>query len=121
MGNVERSVYFGAALANAPEVIAGWIVLKVASNWRLWGRSPGVFNTFTTGTGLNLAWGVCSALAVQPLTESDWLRAVMIGVGPLALSALILVHVRLPRRLRRLRPILDPELYSRRGLGQPPE
>lgn len=39
LGDFERTLFYLVFWLNAPEVIAGWFALKVASKWEVWGTT----------------------------------------------------------------------------------
>ena len=76
VGILKRLIYTAAMLATAPEVIAAWLVLKVAGSWKGWaevyetqdgkkinGRL--LFQTFLIGTVHSLAYGIVGAKIIQ--------------------------------------------------------
>lgn len=70
VGFVEGILYPTSLLANKPEFIAAWIVLKVAGQWKVWeaehaGRR--VFNRFLFGSGLSFGMGSLTYLALRVL------------------------------------------------------
>jgi hypothetical protein len=101
LGLVERFVYFAAALAGVPEVIAAWLVLKAASGWKRWTDHPGTFNKFAIGTALNLACGVSGSVMAVGAAQWDWWLVIAAMAAPLALMLLVVLHVQAPDWLLR--------------------
>jgi hypothetical protein len=89
MGLVERATYALATLTDHPELAAGWLVLKVGSNWGAWKTYPGVFNGFLTGTGLSLLFGASAGVLPGALASGNDPLVVGLIVGPLTMTLLV--------------------------------
>ncbi len=110
VAQVERAIVFGGVVAGRPaEVIAAWLVLKAAMSWHQWQGTPGVFNAFAVGTGLNVIWATCAALAPTKALEQDWLALLGLVVFPPAVLASVAASSVAPPRSRRLREAFDIE------------
>jgi hypothetical protein len=68
VGFVEGVLYPTSLLANRPEIVAAWLVFKVASAWKNWemgheGRR--VFNRYLVGNGVSIGMGSLTYLALK--------------------------------------------------------
>jgi hypothetical protein len=86
-GIAERSVVATAAAIRAPEVIAGWLVFKVAMSWGRWPHQPGTFNRFAVGTVLSLAFAVSGGALISSTLNTSTVAGLL--AGPILLTAFI--------------------------------
>lgn len=68
VGFVEGVLYPTSLLASQPEIVAAWLVFKVASAWKTWetgheGRR--VFNRYLVGNGISIGMGALTYLALK--------------------------------------------------------
>lgn len=68
VGVIERCIYVTAIVAKTPELIAVWLVLKTATEWK---RDPvrgfENFNIYLIGNGLSLLFGLLGSLLIHVL------------------------------------------------------
>ncbi len=86
-GFIERFLYMTAWLVGYPELIAVWLALKVASQWKRWSEDAG-YNTFLVGTALSVFWGSAGAwfwFGFTAFPRPDWPVAL---AGPGAVAAI---------------------------------
>lgn len=100
MGHVERVIYAVAFGIGQPELAAGWLVLKVGGTWRTWADTPGVFNGFLTGTGLNVLFGASAGLLPAAIVDGDAYRVVGLMAAPVATLAVVYAASRGPHWIR---------------------
>jgi hypothetical protein len=89
IGLAERVLVVTATLLLSPELVAGWLVLKVANSWRGWGSDPGRFNRFASGTVLSLSFGAAGGGLAYGLSNGYVPLVVGTLVGPLAFALLL--------------------------------
>lgn len=84
IGLVERALYMTAFLMALPGFIAVWLVLKVATDWKLerhWGDSPQlVHGVFFVGSGLSLLYAAIGVVIIELGAANQWLVATGLAV-----------------------------------------
>lgn len=93
VGVVERVLFVASLQMEKAEFIGVWLVLKVASQWKLW--SEGVtekqpidgrifYNIFLIGSGLSIAYAVVGAQIIHFIAAENWSFAIGLPVALLA-------------------------------------
>jgi hypothetical protein len=110
-GFVERALVVTTVLIGSAELIAAWLILKVAMRWPGWSEEIGTYNRFMIGTALSIGTSACGALAALAVTDGGMIESVGLLATPLIASLFIITLYRGPRWWQRVwDPTATPEV-----------
>ena len=119
LGFVEQIVTVSAVLIGRIELIAAWVVFKVALRWGGWGSEAGLFSRYAIGTVASLSFGAAGGTIAYQLHQQDGLLpSLAIALAPLAIAGWIalLYDGRPPESKNRWQRFWDPDVRSE-GIG----
>lgn len=87
VGNMERIIYVTAITQGSLEVVAVWLGLKTATQWKRWAdenlKAQGAYNVFLVGNGLSVLFSMAGSSLVILYKEKfsiEWYAILIIGI-----------------------------------------